>query len=239
MAWYSLTGFRQGIMEFFLVLSDFFQKCIRVFPILMKGFMTTLELSLTAIILGTLLGLFIALMKISKNKYLSRTAGFYIWVLRGTPLLLQLFFVYFVLPKIGIIISQFASALIAFTFNVSAYMSEIIRAGIQSIDRGQMEAAKALGMTYLQAMRRIIIPQALRRMIPPSSNEFSAIIKDTSLVSFIALSDIMKLTKDIFSGSYGALLFQAALVSAILYLVLTTSITFVFEKLEKRLSLRE
>ena len=220
-------------------LLEFLQACWDVLPKLLGGCTITIELTLVTIALGTILGLIVALARISKIKPLSKVMQFYIWVLRGTPLLLQLFFLYYALPNVGIVIDRFPSAAIAFVINLSAYMAEIIRSGIQSIDKGQMEAAKALGMTYMQAIRRVIIPQAIKRMIPPASNEFTAVVKDTALVSFISLPDLMKRTKDIFAGTYAASLYEAALVSAILYLTMTTLITYVFGVIEKKLSIYE
>ena len=153
--------------------------------------------------------------------------------------MMQLFFVYYALPQIHpafTINNQFAAACVAFALNSAAYLAEIIRAAIQSIDKGQFEAAKALGMTYGQTMRRVIVPQSYRRLIPPVGNEFIMVIKDTALVSTIGAADLLKKTRQIQSSSASALVF---IPSMIIYLVMTALFTTVFERLEKKYSVYE
>ncbi len=208
-------------------------------PSLLKGTGVTLSLSFLCVILGLIIAVFLALGKISKSKILRGICGAYIFFFRGTPLLMQLFFLYYTLPLLVPafnIKSRFVVALIAFTLNVAAYLAEIIRAAIQSIDKGQLEASKALGLTYGQAMRLIIIPQAYRRMVPPICNEFVMVLKDTSLVSIISLVDLTCQTKMIASNAASAIVYIPAM---IIYLIITAVFTFVFNKIEKKLSIYE
>ena len=208
-------------------------------PSLLRGTGITLSLSFLCVVLGLIIAVFLALGKISKIKILRGVCSAYIFFFRGTPLLMQLFFLYYTLPLLNDffnIKNRFIVALIAFTLNVAAYLAEIIRAAIQSIDKGQLEASKALGLTYAQAMRLIIIPQAYRRMIPPICNEFVMVLKDTSLVSIISLVDLTCQTKMIASNAASAIVYIPAM---IIYLIITAIFTFVFNKLEKKLSVYE
>lgn len=206
-------------------------------PILGLGAVTTVELTVLSVILGTMLGLLLALMKISSNQLISKIAGFYIYVMRGTPLLLQLFAIYYGGPSLGINLPPFVAAVIGMSANSAAYVAEIIRAGIQSIDKGQMEAAKALGMTYGQAMRRVIFPQAYRRLIPPMGNEFIALLKDSSLVSTIAMVELMRVAQQMYANSFRPI--EVFTVAGMYYLLLTSVFTLIFGRLERRLSLYE
>ncbi len=213
---------------------------LRFIPRLLRGTLITIELTLVAIFFGLLLGLLLALGRLSKNVLINKISWVYIWFFRGTPLLMQIFFIYYAFPLFfnpplsGLTATM--AAFIGFSLNSGAYLAEIIRAAIQSIDKGQMEAAKALGMTYGQAMRKIIVPQSYRRLIPPVGNEFIMLIKDTSLVSVIAMTDLMRVTHEIESQQASALIYLPA---ALIYLILTTAFTVVFEKLEKKYSVYE
>jgi len=211
---------------------------IKALPALLKGSLLTLELTVVSVIVGLLIGLFLALGRLSKNKIIDGFCWFYIWLFRGTPLLMQIFFVYYALPLIykPLSLPPLPAAMIAFSLNSAAYLAEIIRAAIQSIDKGQMEAAKALGMSYGQAMKRIIVPQSYRRLIPPVGNEFIMLLKDSALVSVIAMSDLLRVTTQISNASANVLIYIPA---AILYLAMTTIFTIIFEKLEKKYSLYE
>lgn len=205
---------------------------------LLQGTIITLELTVVAIIFGFIFGLLLALGRLSKNKVIERATRFYVWLFRGTPLLLQLFFIYYALPMIYLPLTmpRLSAAFIALSLNSAAYLAEIIRAAIQSIDKGQMEAAKALGMSYGQAMKRIIIPQSYRRLIPPVGNEFIALLKDSSLVSSISLTDLMRVTSVRANSSGDAMYYLPAL---FLYLAMTTIFTAIFGKLEKKYSVYE
>lgn len=215
-----------------------FQGFINALPALLKGSLVTLELTVVSVFFGMILGLFLALGRLSKNKLLDKICWLYIWLFRGTPLIMQIFFIYYALPLIysPFTLPQMPSAFIALALNSAAYLAEIIRAAIQSIDKGQMEAAKALGMGYGQAMQRIIVPQSYRRLIPPVGNEFIALLKDSALVSVIGMTELMRTTTQIANATASASIYIPA---ALLYLALTTIFTFVFEKLEKKYSIYE
>jgi polar amino acid transport system permease protein len=205
-------------------------------PTLLSGARITITLTITSVGVGVILSIFLALGKISKLKIINRPCSAYIFFFRGTPLLMQLFFVYYALPMISpslAINDKFSAAFVAFTLNSGAYCAEIIRAAIQSIDKGQSEASHALGLTYSQTMRLIIIPQSFRRLIPPVANEFIMVLKDASLVSLIALSDLTHATRAINSSSGSVLVFIPAM---IIYLIITAFFTLVFNRMEKRFS---
>ncbi|MCR5723785.1 MAG: amino acid ABC transporter permease [Treponema sp.] len=215
------------------------QKIINWIPALLEGAKITVLLTLATVSAGVVLGLFLALGKMSKKKVLNKLCGAYIFFFRGTPLLMQLYFLYFGLPKLFPVLtlrSKFLAAFIAFSLNSGAYMAEYIRAAIQSIDKGQNEASHALGFTYWQTMALIIVPQSIRRLIPSIGNEFIMILKDASLVSLIALEDITKVTRSIASSSGNELVYIPAM---ILYLIITAVFSFVFDKTEKRYSIYE
>ncbi|MEX1377987.1 MAG: amino acid ABC transporter permease [Eubacteriales bacterium] len=203
-----------------------------------EGTIVTLELTLLSMVLGTMLGLLISLGRIARSKIVKGITWVYVWVFRGTPLLLQIIIVYIAVPLIyrditGDILRlpAFMSAIIALTLNTAAYLAEIFRAGIQSIDKGQMEASKALGMSYSQAMFKVIIPQSISRIIPPYSNEFIMILKDTSLVSAIGISELYREASRMASGAAD---WRFLFIAAGVYLFLTTISTYLFQKLEDR-----
>ncbi len=208
---------------------------IRVLPLLLKGAVTTVELAVLAIIFGTLIGLVIALAKIAPYPLLNILGRIYTWVFRGIPLLVQLIFIYYALPAVGIEFTSFQAAVIGMSLCGGAYIAEIIRSGILSIDKGQMEAALSLGMTYAQAMRRVIIPQTYRRLIPPMGNEFISLTKDTALVSSIAMTELLRQAQLRAAADFKPM--EMYFAAAVLYLVLTTFFTLVFSKLESKLAL--
>jgi len=215
------------------------QKMISWIPPLLDGARITISLTIVSVFAGLLLSLFLALGKMSKKAFLNKICGAYVFFFRGTPLLMQLYFVYYGLPQISAALTindRFLAAFIAFTLNSAAYCAEIIRAAIQSIDKGQFEASHALGLSYPQALRLVIIPQSIRRLIPPVGNEFIMMLKDASLVSIIALTDITKATRSISSSTASAMVYIPAM---ILYLVITAVFSLVFHKLEKRYSVYE
>lgn len=210
---------------------------LKTLPILLKGSIMTIELTVITVILGSILGIIFALFKLSKNKIIYSLASFYIWIFRGTPLLLQLFFFYYGLPMLGIELNPMSAAVIGLGLNCGAYMAEIIRGGIISIDKGQFEATKALGFSYIQSMRRVILPQAYRRLIPPVGNMFIGTLKDTSLVSSIAMVELMRSAQQMYATTFKPIeIFTSA---ACIYLIMTTIFTGVFSILEKKLSAYE
>ncbi len=197
--------------------------------LMLEGAEITLEIFCVTLLLSLPLGLVVALCRISKIGPLRLLMEFYIWIMRGTPLMLQLLFVYFALPMIGIRLPDIAAALLAFTLNYAAYFAEIFRAGIQSIGRGQYEAAKSLGMTYTQTMRRIIVPQMIRHVLPPVSNETINLVKDTSLIYILAMNDLLRVARTIVQREFDMTPF---FVAAVFYLVMTFVLTWGFKKLE-------
>lgn len=207
---------------------------VRSFPKILEGCQMTIELTILALIIATFLGVFISLFKISSNVIASSIASFYIWVVRGTPLLVQLFFIYYGLPSVGIKLDEFQAAIIALSLNSAAYMAEIIRGGIQGVNKGQFEAGKALGFTYVQIMRIIILPQTFKIILPSLGNEFIAMIKDTSLVSTIAMVELMRTAQSISSANFKPV--EMYFTAACMYLVMTTVFTGLFSLLEKKLA---
>jgi His/Glu/Gln/Arg/opine family amino acid ABC transporter permease subunit len=204
----------------------------KVMPPLLRGLVLTLELTLLSLLGGLPIGLLVALARLSKFKPLTWAAGFYVEFLRGTPLLVQIFAIYYVLPAIGINLPDFTSAVIAFSLNGGAYMAEIFRAGIQSIDKGQMEAAQSLGMNYAMAMRLVVLPQALRRVIPPLTNEGIALLKDTSLAQVVAISELTRAGSELSSRLAAPTVIWP--IVAVLYLVMTFPLTRLTQYWEKR-----
>ena len=199
-----------------------------VLPML-EGSEITLEIFLITFLLVLPLGLLIALGHIAKFRPLRLLVAAYIWIMRGTPLMLQLLFVYFALPMIGLKLPDIMAALLAFTLNYAAYFSEIFRAGIQSIDRGQYEAARMLGLTYGQTMRRIVIPQMVRRVLPPMSNETINLVKDTSLIYILAMNDLLRVARSIVQREFDMTPF---VVAGVFYLAMTFVLTWGFGRLE-------
>ena len=215
------------------------EKIITWMPQLLLGARTTIIITIIAVAVGLVLSFLLALGKMSKNPLLNKPCSAYIFFFRGTPLLIQIYFIYFGLPQFNpalTIKSAFVAALIAYTLNSAAYLAENIRAGIQSIDKGQYEAAKALGMTYRQTMQLIILPQTVRRLIPPVGNEFIMVLKDVSLVAIIGLSDLTKVTRAISSSQATALVYIPAMV---IYLIITAFFSFIFNRMEKKYSVYE
>lgn len=210
---------------------------IQRFPIFLKATIPTIQLTLMAISFGTIIGLIIALMKISKKSPLVILGTIYTWIFRGIPLLVQLFIIYYGLPSIGIEFSPRQAAALGLSLCGGAYIAEIIRGGIQSIDKGQMEAAYSLGMSWEMAMFRVIIPQSLRRLVPPMGNEFITLLKDTSLVAVISMVEILRTAQTQASATFKP--FEMYMTAGFLYLVLTTIFTIMFKKLEEYLAQSE
>lgn len=203
---------------------------LQILPQFAGGAKLTLGLFGITLVLSIPLGLILALMRLSRIKVLDWLVNFYIWVMRGTPLMLQIFFIYFALPAVDILLPAFTTAVVAFALNYAAYFAEIFRAGIQAVGKGQYEAAKTLGMSYGQTMRRIVLPQMWKKILPPLSNETITLVKDTSLVYVLALQDVMKITFQTVQREFNLSPF---FVAAAFYLVLTLVLTWLFQYMEK------
>ena len=199
--------------------------------LMLEGLVITLEVFIITLALSLPLGLMLALARISNCKPLSFIVETYIWLMRGTPLMLQLLFVYYALPSVGIKMSDMTAALLAFSLNYAAYFAEIFRSGIQSIERGQYEAAKCLGFSYIQTMRRIIIPQMIKRVLPPISNETITLVKDTSLIYVLAMNDLLRVARSIVQREFDMTPF---IIAGIFYLGMTLVLTAIFKNLEKK-----
>lgn len=207
---------------------------LKIIGPMLDGTVITLQMFFVTLLLSLPLGLLLALARISRYRVLRQAVGVYIWLFRGTPLMLQLLFVYFalpVIPYVGIRLDDFPAAVAAFALNYAAYFAEIFRAGIQSIDRGQYEGAKVLGFNYVQTMRRIILPQVIRRVLPPVSNETITLVKDTSLIYVLAMNDLLRTARSIVQRDFSVMPF---LVAAAFYLLMTLVLTWIFQKLEQR-----
>ncbi len=204
-------------------------------PFFLEGTLLTIGLSVAGILIGTVLGLIIGLGKILRNKFLALPFSVYITFFRGTPLLVQIMLIHFaVVPMFLGKTNAITAAILALSLNAAAYIAEIFRAGIQSIDKGQMEAARSLGMNHVQAMRYIILPQAFKRMIPPLGNEFVVLIKESSLAALIATPELMYWGRAM-QGQYMRV-WEPYLTAALIYLVLTLSLSFLLTRLERRLA---
>ncbi len=201
-------------------------------PALLAGAGLTLVLTVSTLLIGTPAGLLIALVRLSGIAPLRAIATVYVEIVRGTPLLMQIYVIYFVFPALGLALPPFAAGLAALSFNSAAYVAEIFRAGIESIDSGQREAGQALGMTGYQTMRYIILPQTVRRILPPLTNEAVALLKDSSLVSVVALSELMRVGKEIATTAGAPTSIYLAV--AVLYLVMTLPLTSLVRHLETR-----
>lgn len=202
--------------------------------LVLQGLGTTLLIALCAIIIGTILGCIFALCKISKSKILNGIANFYTTIIRGIPMATQLMIFYFVIfSPIGVSNTVFV-AIIAFGINSGAYCTEIFRAGIQGVDKGQMEAGRSLGLSWSQTMIKIILPQAFRTVLPTYTSEFITLIKETSVASFIAVVDLQKACDNIRNATYNAWI--PLLSCAVVYLILTLGLTKLFAFGEKKLA---
>lgn len=203
-------------------------------PFLLLGVGITIRYTVLSFLMGSVMGLLIALGRVNRSKLLRYPCLWYVDFIRGTPLLAQVYLIHFGLPQVlGYKPVGSVDALVALTLNAAAYIAEIWRGGIESIERGQMEAARSLGMTYGHAMRYVVLPQAFRRVIPPLGNEFIALLKESSLVSVIGLEDLMMKANMMAGRSFRP--FEAYFTVALIYLVLTLTFTRVLSRLEGRL----
>lgn len=204
------------------------------FPLFMRGAQYTLLLSFTVVVLSLPFGALLALARISSNKVLSTFARIYTEIIRGTPLLVQVYLVYFGLPMLGIYLDDFPSAVLAVTINSVAYMSEIMRSGIQSVDNGQTEAARALGLPKWVTFRRVIMPQAIKNILPAIGNEFAVLIKETSIVSVLGIKDLMFASDTVRGATYTT--FTPLLFTALIYFIMVFTISTLMNLLEKKLA---
>lgn len=210
-----------------------FELIQQALPILLIGAGVTIEITAFSVAVGFFIGLFVGIARISRVKILRILATIYADCIRGTPLLVQIFLIYFALPMIiGQRVEPFVAAVAACGINSGAYVSEIFRAGIQSIDVGQMEAGRSLGLTWWQTMQHIILPQAFKNILPPLGNEFIAMLKDSSLVSVIGFEELTRRGQLIIAQTYGS--FEIWMTVAILYLIMTLAISRFVSWLEKR-----
>jgi len=207
---------------------------LQEFPLLLKGAYYTLLITAVSMTFGLIIGLLVALARITGNKVLSGLARFYVSVIRGTPLLVQIFIIYYGLPDVGITFEPLTAAFISLSINIGAYLSETFRGAIISIPKGQMEAALSIGMSYSQAMRRIILPQAARVAIPPMGNTFIGILKETSLVSVITVTELLRASQLLISKHLVVMPFYIAI--AIMYWVMSTGFSILLGKAEVKLS---
>lgn len=206
------------------------------FPVFFQAALMTLEITVFGILLGLILGLLVSLLRISKHKVLNVPAGIYIWMIRGTPLLLQLLMIYFGLVHI-VNIPRTPAAIIALGVHNGAYIAEIFRGAILSINRGQREAALSLGMTPWKAMKRIILPQAFKRSVPPLGNQFIIALKDSSLASAASVPELLLKARQLGSSTFNYM--EMLFIAGIYYLIMTTILTYLVGKLENRLSVSD
>ena len=212
---------------------------LALMPAVGRGTVVTLQIFFCTLIFALPLGLPFALGSISKIPPLRWISKFYIWVFRGTPLMLQLFFMFYALPLLsgGLIrMERFPTAVVTFVLNYAAYFAEIYRAGIESIDKGQYEAAKSLGFSPWQTMRIVIIPQTIKRILPPVANESITLVKDTALVYTIGLTELLMVAKDSMNRDVDV---SGYIIVALIYLALTAILTFAARKIERRFSRHE
>lgn len=216
-------------------MSGFFEYVGQCMPQLMTGLQLTLLMTVCALILAVIIGMIACLFSISKVKPLNWISGIYLSVIRGTPLMVQAFFIYFGLTSaLGIRISAFNAAIIVLCLNAGAYLSEIFRSGIAAVNKGQMEAARSLGLPYSVAMRKIILPQAIRIVIPSVLNQFIITLKDTSILSVIGCGELMRQGQQIVAWNFRS--FETYAIIAVMYYVVVMVLTKVFQLVERGLS---
>lgn len=206
---------------------------LQIIKFLPDGILVTFQVTILSILLALVIGLFTGLGRISKNRFINGLASVYVEVIRGIPLLVQLFYIYFALGRI-VNVPPITSAVIAMAVCYGAYMGEIFRAGIESIHKGQTEAARSLGMTSVQTMRYVILPQAVKTILPPIGNEFVALLKDSSLVSILAVSDLLRRGREYAAQSFAY--FETYTMVALVYLIITLFLSKLISIMEDRIS---
>ena len=206
----------------------------RALPLLVQGLAITLFLGITSFAAGAVLGLLLALARLSTRRWLRTLAVAYVSIFRGTPMLVQILLIYFGLPQLGIVLEPIPSALLALSLNAASYLSENFRSGILGVERGQREAASAIGMTYVQALRRIILPQALRIATPAVGNRFVALMKDTSLASVVPVVDLTRVADQVGSATFRYI--EMFVIVALVYWIVNTVLSVGQESLERRMA---
>ena len=206
-------------------------------PLLSAGLIFTVPLTLITFVLGILLGFLVALARLYGPTPLVVLVRFYVWLIRGTPLLVQLFLIFYGLPSAGIVLDAFTAAVIGFTLNIGAYSSEIIRATLAAIPKGQWEAAYSIGMNWPQVMWRVILPQAARIAVPPLSNTFISLVKDTSLAAAVTVPELFQVAQRLASVTYEPLILYIE--TAIIYLLFSSVLSTLQNRLERRLTHKE
>jgi polar amino acid transport system permease protein len=203
-------------------------------PYMLRGLLVTLEISVWAMLLGTLIGILLGLISVSDMRGLKAVVRAYVYFVRGTPALVQIFLVYFALPRIGFELSSFWSGVVALAFNSAGFIAEIVRAGLQSIEVGQTEAALSIGMTTRQSIIFILLPQSLRRITPPLTNEMITLIKNSSLLSVISITELTRAAQLIIAERFVPFELYAAL--AVYYMIVVSILSRVSEYVERRLA---
>ncbi|MDE1005940.1 amino acid ABC transporter permease [Paraburkholderia agricolaris] len=214
----------------------FLQNAIEFLPILLKGAVVTIEITFCSFVLSTVLGLALALMRVSQNRVVSNAAATFINVIRGLPIIVQLFYIYFVLPDLGVQLSAFQAGFIGLGVAYSVYQAENFRAGIQAIDHGQIEAAQSIGMRGAMIMRRVVLPQAFRIALPPYGNTLVMMLKDSSLASTITVAEMTRAGQLIASSTFQNM--TVFTLVALLYLALSLPLVYGLRRIERRLGLK-
>ena len=217
---------------------DVLEYVLQIAPAIAGGFQVTLSLFFIVIILSVPGGLLLALLRLSTNRVVTTIVDAYVYVMRGTPLMLQILLIYYGLPFMidGFELTDMTAAVLSFVLNYIAYLCEIFRSGIQSIPKGQYEGAKVLGFTYVQTMYKIILPQVIKRVLPPLANETITLLKDTSLVYVLAMNDILRITRSIVQRDFDI---TAFIVAGVFYLAMTFVLTKLYQYLERRMAIYE
>lgn len=223
----------------YILIADWIKFLGKWGPMYFEGTIVTLEISFLGVFIGLFLGLFVALMRMSKNKVANIISSAYVEIIRGTPLVVQvMLFCYGLITLIPAqypwLKNSFVLAMVAICINSSAYVSEVIRSGLQSVDKGQMEAARSLGMSPKQAMRHVIIPQAIKIVLPALGNEFVTLIKESAIVAFVGIKDIMYYAKVVSGSSYKT--FTAYITAALIYFVIVFTLSKLLQVYERRLN---
>ncbi len=206
---------------------------IKYFDVFLKALGLTLKLTVLSLVFATIIGIVVGMLRVAKVKVLNQICQLYVWIFRSTPLLVQIYFVYFGIPMAtGIRLTPFVAGMITLSLNAGAYMSEIVRGGIEAVDKGQMEAARSLGLSYGKAMSKIVLPQALRTMLPSIVNQFIISLKDTSLLSAIGVSELTNNSKNIVANTGEAMAIWA--ICAVYYIFMITILSRIASALERR-----